>query len=46
MISSIYNNPYALWKSGDRKGKTKQEILKEQQIKLKKKKKKFKKSIW
>ena len=46
MISSIYDNPYALWKSGTRKGKTKEQILKEQELKLKKKKKKVKKDIW
>jgi hypothetical protein len=40
MISSIYNNQYALWKSGDRKGKTKEQILKEQKLRLKKKLKK------
>jgi hypothetical protein len=44
MISSIYNNPYALWQSGDRKGKTKEQILKEQKLRLKKKSKtKYKK---
>ena len=46
MISSIYNNPYALWKSGTRQGKTKEQILKEQNIKLKKQKRKDKKDIW
>jgi hypothetical protein len=37
MISSIYNNQYALWKTGDRKGKTREEILREQKLRLKKK---------
>ena len=51
MISSIYNSPYVLTKSGGRKGKSKKEIEKEEKAiiasfkRLKLKDKKFKDKI-